>query len=91
MPEFLAPLRSLDWQVHVYGKPSAAVDALCKARHIALHEFVWRDAMRAVGFKRDAAYLVRPDGYIGCADRDAEAQTLERYLATWVMLPPKVA
>jgi len=91
IPDNFAPLASLDWQVHVYGKPSPAVEALCRARQIALHEFVWRDAMRLAGLERDAAYLVRPDGYVGCADRDAEAQTLERYIATWTMQPPAAA
>ena len=34
-----APLNALDWQVHVYGKVSPAVAALCKARALALHVF----------------------------------------------------
>ena len=36
--------------------------------------------MAKAGLKRDALYLVRPDGYIGLADPDADPGTLERYL-----------
>src|SRR5262249_61721626 len=32
-----APLRSLDWQVHVYGEVSPGVRARCAALHLALH------------------------------------------------------
>jgi hypothetical protein len=76
-----ASLRSLDWQIHVYGSPSAGVATLCERTGVALHVFAWSDAARAAGFARDAAYLVRPDGYVAlAAARDATAK-LEAYLA----------
>jgi hypothetical protein len=78
-----APLDSMDWQVHVYGEPSAAIAQACRARGLALHAFPWRDAMHAAGFARNAAYLVRPDGYVGFADAAANAENLQRYLDEW--------
>ena len=78
-----ASLTSLDWQIHVYGEASPAIAALCKARCLALHAFAWRDTMGSAGFARNAAYLVRPDGYIGCADPSAEAAVLRRYVEEW--------
>lgn len=78
-----APLTTLDWQVHVYGTPSPAIVDLCNGRGIGLHPFAWRDEMLAGGLVRDAVYLVRPDGYIGCTDRGATADALARYLDRW--------
>jgi hypothetical protein len=39
--------------------------------------------MRAAGLACNAAYLVRPDGYIGFADMAASAEALRRYLDVW--------
>jgi 2-polyprenyl-6-methoxyphenol hydroxylase-like FAD-dependent oxidoreductase len=81
------PLRSMDWQVHVYGTPAAAIVDMCKARGIALHGFTWNDAMRTAGLIQDAALLLRPDGYIGCIDRGANADALANYLEQWGVHP----
>jgi 2-polyprenyl-6-methoxyphenol hydroxylase-like FAD-dependent oxidoreductase len=78
-----APLVALDWQVHVYGVPAAALADLCSARGIELHAFAWREQMRAAGLTQDAAYLLRPDGYVGYAGRGADTDALGRYLDTW--------
>jgi 2-polyprenyl-6-methoxyphenol hydroxylase-like FAD-dependent oxidoreductase len=79
------PLRSLDWQVHVYGNAVPELAALCAARRLALHVFPWRDSRRSAGFAPDAVYLIRPDGYVGCATDASDATTLERYLDAWVI------
>jgi len=75
-----APLASLDWQVHVHGEASPEVRGACAGRGLPLHTFAWCDRAREVGFARDAAYLVRPDGYVALADGAASPRTLERYL-----------
>lgn len=75
-----APLTSIDWQLHVYGDVTPAISNVCKAVGLPLHEFVWQDAMRSAGFVRNAVYLIRPDGYVGFADRDANAANLQQYL-----------
>jgi 2-polyprenyl-6-methoxyphenol hydroxylase-like FAD-dependent oxidoreductase len=78
-----APLVSMDWQVHVYGAPSPAIAQFCRARRFALHSFEWRDAMQAAGFVANAAYLIRPDGYVGFADVAAGAEKLQAYVEAW--------
>jgi 2-polyprenyl-6-methoxyphenol hydroxylase-like FAD-dependent oxidoreductase len=75
-----APLTALDWQVHVYGTSDPHLAQACAARGLALHVFPWGSSAQAAGLARDAAYLVRPDGYIGLADAKHDAATLERYL-----------
>jgi hypothetical protein len=75
-----APLDSLAWQVHVYGDAAPEIEAACRERRLALHVFPWRSATRRTGLRRDALYLVRPDGYVALADPEARASTLLRYL-----------
>jgi 2-polyprenyl-6-methoxyphenol hydroxylase-like FAD-dependent oxidoreductase len=74
------PLASLDWQIHVYGDASSALREAAARRKIPLHVFSWDRAVGRAGLARDAAYLVRPDGYVGLADPSGRAETLERYL-----------
>ncbi len=75
-----APLTSLDWQIHVYGKATPAVRALCTERGLPLHVFPWQTAMKKASLRRNALYLVRPDGYIALADAQGNAATLQSYL-----------
>jgi 2-polyprenyl-6-methoxyphenol hydroxylase-like FAD-dependent oxidoreductase len=75
-----APLASIGWQVHVYGKPRPEIESLCRDRGVPLHVFPWRPELRTTGLERDAVYLVRPDGYVGLADPRAEAAVLSAYL-----------
>jgi 2-polyprenyl-6-methoxyphenol hydroxylase-like FAD-dependent oxidoreductase len=74
------PLTSLAWQIHVYGDASSALREAAARRNVPLHVFSWDRIVARAGLARDAAYLVRPDGYVGLADRFARAETLERYL-----------
>lgn len=53
-------LTSLDWQVHVYGEATPETD-------VPLHVFPWTAEAARAGLKRNAAYLVRPDGYVAVA------------------------
>jgi len=75
-----APLKSLDWQVHVYGDGTSALRALCSQRKLELHVFPWRPEIAATGLRRDAVYLVRPDGYVAFADADSRAEGIAAYL-----------
>ena len=74
------PLESIDWQVHIYGEASAEISVVCAQRKLPLHVFAWRPAMRRTGLRRDAVYLVRPDGYVALADSAGSAQALTAYL-----------
>jgi hypothetical protein len=75
-----APLASLDWQVHVYGDPAAQIRAVCDARQLPLHVFAWRPEMSQAGLRRNAVYLVRPDGYLAVVDPAGSAATITLYL-----------
>jgi hypothetical protein len=62
------PLTSLGWQVHVYGDAARSTQTACDERVLPLHVFPWRPAMGRAGLRRNAVYLIRPDGYIALAD-----------------------
>jgi 2-polyprenyl-6-methoxyphenol hydroxylase-like FAD-dependent oxidoreductase len=74
------PLASLDWQLHVYGDATAEIAEVCRKRGLAFHVFPWRGTMRQAGLRRDAGYLIRPDGHVGLADPGARGATLQAYL-----------
>lgn len=62
-----AALRSLSWQLHVYGQPDAALVHTAARLGLSLHSYAWSEAAREAGIPPDAAYLVRPDGYVALA------------------------
>jgi 2-polyprenyl-6-methoxyphenol hydroxylase-like FAD-dependent oxidoreductase len=76
-----APLRSLDWQLHVYGETAPEVRALSLEQKMPLHAFPWRAEMKQSGLRRNALYLVRPDGYVAVATDRNYAETVRSYLA----------
>jgi 2-polyprenyl-6-methoxyphenol hydroxylase-like FAD-dependent oxidoreductase len=75
-----APLTSLDWQVHVYGESTAELETACQDRKLPLHVFPWSAAVRRSGLRRNAIYLVRPDGYVALADLEGSALAVLSYL-----------
>jgi len=75
-----APLRSLNWQVHVYGGAAPGIAAFCAARGLDFQSFPWHPTMQQSGLLPGAVYLIRPDGYVGLADAKADPANLERYL-----------
>ncbi len=74
------PLQTLDWQVHVYGDASTALDQACQALGLDLHRIPWSPAMRKAGLKQDAVYLIRPDGYVALADPSGDPERLIDYM-----------
>jgi len=76
------PLESLAWQVHVYGDANAELTATCAEHPLPLHVFAWNADMPRAGFKRNALYLIRPDGYIALAVAGGDPQPLRDYLLT---------
>lgn len=76
-------LRSMDWQVHVYGVASPALREVCASRGIPLHVFPWQGAFTRCGVRRNAAYLVRPDGHVALAESSGAAEAFSRYCAAW--------
>jgi hypothetical protein len=74
------PLRSLDWQAHVYGDARPKLQTTCEAKGIPLHVFPWREDMARSGLWRNALYLVRPDGYVALTNAEGSAMALTSYL-----------
>ena len=74
------PLTSLAWQVHVYGDVTRGTQATCDERKLPLHVFPWRPEMDRAGLRRNAVYLVRPDGYVALADTDGSGAAIAAYL-----------
>ena len=75
-----APLTSLDWQVHVYGDAAPQIHALCDERKLPLHVFAWLPKMGRSGLRRNAVYVVRPDGYVALANAEGSAAAVTSYL-----------
>jgi 2-polyprenyl-6-methoxyphenol hydroxylase-like FAD-dependent oxidoreductase len=83
------PLTSLDWQVHVYGDAAPEIQAVCAVRKLPLHVFPWRPETSRTGLRRNAVYLVRPDGYIALADSAGSASAVTSYLDARKLTPAK--
>jgi 2-polyprenyl-6-methoxyphenol hydroxylase-like FAD-dependent oxidoreductase len=79
-PDNFAPLASLDWQVHVYGEAPSEIENALSERKLPLWIFPWRSQMRRAGLGRNAAYLIRPDGYVALASPAPSVASLVSYL-----------
>jgi 2-polyprenyl-6-methoxyphenol hydroxylase-like FAD-dependent oxidoreductase len=86
-----APLRSLDWQLHVYGDVAPDVSAACAELSLPFHSFGWTDDASDRGFERGASYLVRPDGYVALAASENAAEKLRAYVRRWALLSATAA
>jgi 2-polyprenyl-6-methoxyphenol hydroxylase-like FAD-dependent oxidoreductase len=82
-----AVLRSLDWQVHVYGAASHELRQSCVANGLTLQEFPWVGSSQAKGLERDAIYLVRPDWHVGLAARRQDISALNDYISRLALRP----
>jgi 2-polyprenyl-6-methoxyphenol hydroxylase-like FAD-dependent oxidoreductase len=83
------PLTSLDWQVHVYGDAAPGLRTVCEARKLPLHVFPWNSHLARAGLRRQAAYLVRPDGYVALADQVGSATAITSYLDAHQLAPTR--
>ena len=45
------PLRSLDWQAHVYGEVDKDLETACRELHLPLHAFAWSDGTKDAGLR----------------------------------------
>ncbi len=75
-----ACLAALNWQVHVYGDATDELKRICSDRALPLHVFPWQAEMDRVRLRRNAIYLVRPDGYIGLITSQHAAGRVRSYL-----------
>jgi 2-polyprenyl-6-methoxyphenol hydroxylase-like FAD-dependent oxidoreductase len=82
-----APLGSLDWQIHVYGQAGQALRQAASDSKLALHEFAWSEPAEHAGLKRNALYLMRPDGHVALADPKQDTQKLRSFLSKFKIVP----
>ncbi len=82
-----APLKSVDWQIHVYGKVEKQLKDAAARLQIPLHEFAWSEPAHHAGLLPDAMYVVRPDGYVALADKKQDAGSLERFVSKFNLAP----
>jgi len=83
-----APLRSLDWQVHVYGEIDEGFATACREHSLPVHIFAWSEVAENAGLKRDAAYLIRPDGHVALASSEQSAAKLRAFVDRLGLLLP---
>jgi hypothetical protein len=75
-----APLRSLDWQVQVYGETEETCATACRELSLPVHAFAWSEAAENAGLKRSAAYLIRPDGHVALACSEQSVAKLKAFV-----------
>jgi 2-polyprenyl-6-methoxyphenol hydroxylase-like FAD-dependent oxidoreductase len=80
-------LKSLDWQVHVYGEADPRFHQAINSAGITFHRFDWSEAAGKAGLLRSAAYLVRPDGHVALACETQDAGRFEKYIAELGLKP----
>ena len=81
-------LRSLGWQLQVYGEPDPKVLAWCARREVALKVFPFTPAAQRAGLTEGALCLVRPDGHVGLVAPAFDPPTFELYAARWLPKAP---
>ena len=82
-----AALTSVNWQAHVYGDASSEIQAICNKRKLSLHVFPWCSEMSRAGLRRNAVYLVRPDGYVALVDQAGSGPAVASYLDARKIIP----
>ncbi|KAJ5377661.1 uncharacterized protein N7496_005070 [Penicillium cataractarum] len=81
-------LHDISWQVHVYGDSPVGLEEWCKTKHVQLIVFEWDEQHGKAGFKKGAAYLLRPDQYIAGIYEGADLESkLDEYFYTRGLLP----
>lgn len=73
-------LTLLDWQIHVYGNMSLEFKNDIEKQKLQFHEFPWHTSLKKYGLKKNAVYLIRPDGYIAYIDLEQHYQRLKIFL-----------
>lgn len=84
-----APLTSVDWQIHVYGRVSPALRDTATMLGLPISDFAWSAAAHQAGLKQDAMYLLRPDGHVALASPDQDPDRLKRFMAVQGLAPDR--
>ena len=90
-PDDLQPFSAPSWQLEVHGEPEPTLRAAAEERGIPLRLHPWTQAAKSAGLARNAAYLIRPDAYVGWCDPHPSGPGLTAYLRTHGLQPAKLA
>ncbi|TWT25810.1 FAD-dependent monooxygenase [Planomicrobium sp. CPCC 101110] len=83
------PLKSMDWQFHVYGQDILELREIAESIAIPLYVFQWKKEMDEVGIKENSIMLIRPDGHIALTIRAQELEKVQKYLDEFNISPIK--
>jgi 2-polyprenyl-6-methoxyphenol hydroxylase-like FAD-dependent oxidoreductase len=72
-------LRSLDWQIHIYGIIKNEFRKATKNLKYSIYEFEWSQEAKKKGMIKNALYLIRPDGHIALVSKEQNANLIEKY------------
>ena len=67
------------WHVLVYGEVRRTLADWCALSGVAVHSHRWSASAQAAGVRRDAAYLLRPDGYVALSVAGGSDRPIARY------------
>jgi hypothetical protein len=73
-------LQNLNWQLHIYGVAQDQLYDASASRGFVLNVFPWNEQAQKRGLKKDALYLIRPDGYVAFIGFDQNIKHLDFYL-----------
>ena len=76
-------LNSMAWHIQIYGDTHSNFNSVANFRGFKIFEFTWSQEAEALGFARDAFYLIRPDGHIALCDLRQNTGVLKAYLNDW--------
>ncbi len=71
-----ADLQGFVWRAQIYGEAPAGLDV-----GVPLAVFPWEERFEAAGLKRDALYLLRPDGYVALLVERPDAAQVGAYFS----------
>jgi len=66
-------LATREWQLHRYGDGAPTLQGMCDDRGLKLHVFPWNSTAKEAGLRKNAVYVVRPDGYVWWATDSSDA------------------
>jgi 2-polyprenyl-6-methoxyphenol hydroxylase-like FAD-dependent oxidoreductase len=80
-------LNGVGWQAHVFGEIGKGENDVLGNAGVPVHLFPWNLEAQKKGFKQNAVYVVRPDGYIGLVleKRAGSQQALKNYIQKWMV------
>lgn len=77
-----ASLRTIGWQMHVYGVAHPELRTWCAHQRITLHVYAFSSEHKNAGLLKDAAYLLRPDTYVAFAESTQSIAALDHYVSS---------